>query len=194
MRKVTLDTNCLYELESNEATPALRRIVDLVRGGKIAIQIPAIAASERQPGGGQLDDFGRFRERISRAGLESAVLLRPLGYVGLSYVGWALTIGPDLEQEERHIHNILFPKIAFRATDHCTREDADGRKRWRNAKCDVQAVWCHIHHGGDIFVTRDQNFLKQSKKSALEKLGAGIIANPEEAVNLIGLQNYGQPV
>ncbi len=189
MKKFTLDTNCLYEMDSDAPSPALRRIVDLADEGRVALQIPAIAASERQPGGGQLDNFGSFRERVSRAGLASAALLRPLAYIGLSYNGWALIVGPESEKEERRIHEILFPTIAFRAADHCPREDVDDRRKWRNAKCDVQAMWCHIHHGGDVFVTRDQNFLKQSRKSALETLGAGLIGTPEEAVNIVDLES-----
>ncbi len=189
MKRVTLDTNCLLELESDNPTPALRRIVDLAREGKLALQIPAIAASERQPGGGQVDNFGYFRERISRAGLGCAALLRPLAYIGLAYIEWALLVGPELEQEERRIHEILFPRVAFHAADRRPRDDASGCRKWRNAKCDVQAMWCHIHHGGDVFVTRDKNFLKHSKKSPLEKLGAGVIATPEEALNMISSQN-----
>jgi len=46
-------------------------------------------------------------------------------------------------------------------------------------------MWCHIHYGSDIFVTRDQDFLKHSIKSRLEALGAKKIATPEDALGLI---------
>jgi hypothetical protein len=186
VKTVTLDTNCLYELEAEESPKALERIVAMSHEGKLVLQIPAIIASERQRNGSNLDDFDCFRDRVSRMDLGSISLLKPLAYIGLSYIGWALIIGPVLEREERQIHNILFPNLPFDAED-IGREDVQARRRWRNAKCDVQMMWCHLHYGGDCFVTRDSNFLKRSKKTKLESLGAGLIAEPEEAVRILEL-------
>jgi len=55
---------------------------------------------------------------------------------------------------------------------------------WRNRKCDVQAIWSHIHHKRDVFVTSDCNFHKADKKAALIALGAGRIEHPEGALSL----------
>jgi len=54
---------------------------------------------------------------------------------------------------------------------------------WKNAKCDVLALWSHIWYGSGIFVTGDNNFLKKTKKPALITLGAGEIAKPEEVIS-----------
>jgi hypothetical protein len=108
-----------------------------------------------------------------------------MAYTDLCYLDWCVISGPPLEAEEREIHEILFPSIGFRAADHCPPEDKTGRSKWRNAKCDVQSMWCHIHYPGDIYVTRDTNFHKQSKKSRLEASGAGLIATPEQALHAI---------
>jgi hypothetical protein len=183
--KVTLDTNCLYDLESN-AVHGLRQLVALGGKGCVVIQIPAIAASEKQRDGRHLGDFSIFRERVERLGLGSAELLRPLAYSGMHYIGWAVICGQETRAFEQRIHEIIFPRIAFDAENHCRRDDARGRERWRNAKCDVLAMWCHIKYEGDIFVTRDKrHFLKQSKKSRLEALGARTIATPEQLLGLI---------
>jgi hypothetical protein len=56
---------------------------------------------------------------------------------------------------------------------------------WRNAKCDVQALWSHIYHKRSCFVTRDENFFKVSKLPALIDLGAGSIMRPAEAAALV---------
>jgi len=191
--KVTLDTNCVYDLEEPNPPSFVLRLVELGRTQQITLSVPAIAASERQPNGGHLDSFAKFRERLIRVGLEHAELLRPLAYIGLAYIDWCVLSGPELEAKERQIHEILFPTIAFRASDYCPESDVIGRRKWRNAKCDVQAMWCHIHYGSDIFVTRDQDFLKQSVKSRLEALGAKKIAAPEDAVEMIetGLKRNG---
>jgi len=180
---VTLDTNCLYELDAQDAPSlSLGRIRELGRESRIVVCVPAIAASERQPDGQQLSNFGQFRERLEQIGLESSEILRPIAYLGIAYLDWCVLSGPILETKERAIHEILFPSIAFKAAEHCPPVDVDGRRKWRNAKCDVQAMWCHIHYGGNIFITRDRNFHKMSKKSRIEALGAGEIATPEQAV------------
>lgn len=55
-----------------------------------------------------------------------------------------------------------------------------GWERWRNAKCDVLTVWCHIHYGCDVFVTADGNFHKKGKAGELAQLGCKVIVNPSE--------------
>jgi hypothetical protein len=49
----------------------------------------------------------------------------------------------------------------------------------------VQALWCHIHYGGDVFVTSDDNFHSQQKRQPLAALGAAIILRPCDALNVI---------
>ena len=75
---------------------------------------------------------------------------------------------------ERKIHQILFPEIEFAY-------GGEVYKRWHNAKCDVLALWSHIHYGSGIFVTMDSNCHKKTKKTRLLALGAGEILKPEDA-------------
>jgi len=48
----------------------------------------------------------------------------------------------------------------------------------------VVALWRHVHSGCDLFVISDDNFLRDSKRSALIALGAKEIAHPERAAQL----------
>jgi len=57
--------------------------------------------------------------------------------------------------------------------------------KWRNAKCDVLALWRHIHFNGDIFITSDKNFHQQRKKAQLVALGAWNILTPQTAIPTI---------
>ncbi len=61
MLRVTLDTNCLYDLE--EATLHAGPIRDLIarsERGEIELLVPAISASERQRGGSLVQTFARL--------------------------------------------------------------------------------------------------------------------------------------
>jgi hypothetical protein len=99
-------------------------------------------------------------------------------------------VGGTLEELERKIQGILFPTIELEYDDFCKKcgLKPDNRKAWRkwvNAKCDVLALWSHIWYSGDIFVTRDQNFHKETKKLQLIALGAGKILRPAETIELL---------
>ena len=55
--------------------------------------------------------------------------------------------------------------------------------RWLNAKCDVQALWCHIREGDGVFVTSDRNFHKVTKKSRLASKAVSVVSvAPDEAI------------
>ena len=59
-------------------------------------------------------------------------------------------------------------------------EDSPKFAAWLNRICDVQTMWCHLHHGNNVFVTSDRNFHKATKLPRLVAMGAGRIAKPEE--------------
>ena len=94
-----------------------------------------------------------------------------------------------MEHLERQIHEILFPKIEFHYEAYAARLNHPVspplHRKWLNAKCDVQAMWGHIWHSADIFVTEDRNFHKATKKPRLEAFGAGQICTPSECVSLL---------
>src|SRR5260221_7340307 len=117
MVRVTIDTNCVYELESPNCSLALRGLVDLWKAGRIMLQIPEISASERQLGGGHLDDYGTFETRVAEVGLKDATFLSPTAYIGMAYIGHAVIGGDESEKQEEAIHQILFPNVPFDADD-----------------------------------------------------------------------------
>ena len=108
----------------------------------------------------------------------------------MAFPDWCYPTGGESTAFERKIHKILFPTIDFDNRDYRTRVLNDptsdtGDPKWRNAKCDVLVLWSHIRFNGDMFVTSDKNFYKQSKKEQLIALGAGNILRPHEAVSTI---------
>jgi hypothetical protein len=90
---------------------------------------------------------------------------------------------------EKEIHDILFPERAFNFEAFKQESDNEDKayKNWLNARCDVLAMWCHIWHECDVFVTTDTNFHKATKVPRLERLGASLILRPEQARDRIAL-------
>lgn len=121
------------------------------------------------------------------AGVE---IFRPMCYLGIAYYDWCVLADEAMIDFERRIHGVLFPNLEFLYADFCARLGLDSTvapvdARWRNPKCDVQAVWSHIHYGDGIFVTSDLNFHNPGKKHALIALGAGQVLNPQKAVGAL---------
>jgi len=94
-----------------------------------------------------------------------------------------------MEERERRIHQILFPNDEFYWQNYCRvtglNPDSLPTGKWRNQKCDVQAIWSHIQNMRDVFVTSDENFYVVAKKADLIALGASRIERPLVAVSLI---------
>lgn len=191
MLNVTLDNNCIIDLEQNRPTaPYIKSLIQMHREGKINLRVVAISASERKPDDTYTSHFNEFKERIIAVGLGDVEILATPLYTGLGYVGYSLVSGGALEELERKIQGILFPKIELEYSDFCKKRglDPDSRKAWRkwvNAKCDVLALWSHIRYDGDIFVTRDKDFHKETVKPRLIELGAGKIFTPAETIKLL---------
>jgi hypothetical protein len=197
--KTTLDTNCLIDLELAEGSHLeLRSLIDLHDEGKITICIPAIGASERLPDKTYARTFRGFQARVNRLSNRRIELLNPLMYVNIAYLGHAVLANEALVGFEESIHDVLFPNSDFKwkeiaerlglNVDEAPPSDHDAYEKWRNRKCDALCMWCHIHYGNDIFVTRDSNFHKQSKKGRLIALGAKSIAYPSETLSILGIQ------
>ena len=189
---ITFDTNCLVDLELNEgAANELRKLIAAHDLGQLAISVPGIGASERLKDGTFAQNFSLFQRRIRKLAKRDFDILKPPLYLGLAYLDWAILVEDEAVELERRIHEILFPEIQFNWAAYAKAHGLDpnqaaddGHKewiKWRNRKCDTLALWCHINYQNDIFVTRDGNFHKATKKTALENLGAKRILHPSEA-------------
>jgi len=187
MHAVTLDTNCLIDLEQGgKDARAILALVATHRAGGIDLRLPAISASERQPGGRHLTNFSEFQARVDAAGLGGLRLIEPLAYTDISFWDFCVLGDDAMATLERQIHEILFPNIEFLYVDYCRARGLDPQpappdRKWRNAKCDVPVAWSHIYHRGDMLVTNDSQFHKATKKPLLTALGIGTILRPQAA-------------
>jgi hypothetical protein len=149
-----------------------------------------MSASERQQGGLYIQNFTDFRDRLASLGLGHLNVILPMFYFDISFWDHCLFSDDAMKNLECTIHSILFPTVEFLWADYCRANGLDPPPnpptgRWRNCKCDVQAMWSHIHHRRDVFVTSDENFHKANKKAALLNLWAGHIERPEDALSLL---------
>ena len=185
--KVTLDTQCITDfLERRDFSPSMDKCLQLASEGRLEIGIPAICGSENLPDCMRPDSFSLFHEKLEKVGLSRADLLLPIGHSDLTF--WDLCLWPDAEQIalERKIHDILFPCHAYDLKPREAFPDQLGYDRQRqkciNRKCDVLVAWTHIHYGRDVLLTRDKNFMKQSKLPQLLALGAGRVVSPSDFI------------
>lgn len=154
---VTFDTNCIIALEKGEATaPDLRRIVQSAAERKLTLRVVAISASEKSA---TLDDFKR---KLTDAGLavDFVQILPAPGIWDEVYWDQASWMSDETDEELKRIHKILFPDHSFTTSA----VDGDPRERWRSRMVDTCALWTHLHHGGGVFVTSDNNFHNKQAK------------------------------
>jgi len=183
MLYVTLDTNLLIDLEEKrKGFKKVLEILDLHNYGKIKICIPAIAASEKLLDAQHVPNYKLFEEYLSNLNIKNSEELMPLGIVGMCFVGHHLIAGNELVALDHSIHRILFPNVEPEYRDFCEKRNIklNGiHRRWRNAKIDVQMLWCHIHYKKDIFITRDKNFKRKSNELN-SKVCKVVIMTPHE--------------
>ena len=184
---VTLDTNCIIDLEENTSVaPYLRMLLDL-HEDQIILRVVAIGVSERRTDGIYASDLTEFRERITAVGLSGVEILKPICYDGITFGDWCVVPSNWMVELERKIQNLLFPDIELSYESFTMKHSLDPNNvevywRWMNAKSDVLSLWSHIWYGGGIFVTMNDELYNWSKKMALYNLGAGYIERPEEAI------------
>lgn len=176
-----MDTNCIIDLEEErESACYIRELVLMHKRGRIELSVSAISASERKTNGKYASNFTEFQQMIRDVGLEDVKILKPPGIWDVTYWDWCTWGDEETEKLQRDIHQIMFPKIKFSYSEE------RNTKRWRNAKCDVLALCCHIRNEGDIFVTSNtKGFHQITKKPKLIALGAGQILYPKETISIL---------
>jgi hypothetical protein len=188
MLKLTLDTNCIVALDENRepAANSLRRLLAAHAAGTAQLRLVANSASERQRTGPYLENFSQFQQRLADLDLDHLEILRPPATLDVAYRDQMVLLGDDELLLLERIHTALFPthpfelQNAINATPPGSDPEAIERK-WRNRRLDAEAMWCHIHYEGDVFVTTDDNFFKETKKPQLAALGAPLILTPSQA-------------
>ena len=186
--KLTLDPNCIIDLEENRPAAAhLRELMAMHSAGVLHLAVVGISASENLPGGGSAPTFAAFQEKAARVGLADAEILKPMGIWGVTYWDWGLWGDNAMEELARQIHAVLFPDSDYDYVEYCAQRGTVVNEnsidpRWRNQLCDVLALWSHVYYRRDLFVTRDTNFLASAKRQALSALGVGTMCSPSKAV------------
>jgi hypothetical protein len=191
MLRLTLDHNCIVDIDENREPEAgcLRSLLAKHDAGEIEMRLVATSASERQQTGPYLENFGQFQARLAALGLGHLPLLRPVLVLGVSYVEWAVSAGPDDVDLLKRIHDVLFPEQPYDLQEALAAEEGQVdpevvEQKWRGRQMDVHALWCHLHYDGDVFITSDRNFFKQQKRAPLASLGASTILRPCDAALL----------
>ena len=187
---LTLDTNCLIDLEENRPGADTVRALAQSTSAAVRLGVVAISASENQPGGGGAPTFAAFQEKLARIGLTSAEILKPMGVWGLTYWDWCVYADDEMGDLAIGIHRVLFPTSEYDYAEYCAAggvavDEERIDPRWRNRRCDVLALWSHTYYRRSVFVTRDSNFLGPAKRETLESMGAGKICSPEDALSAI---------
>lgn len=195
--KLSFDHNLLIDLESSTVVRELKDLVTLHENQQITICVSGIGASERLKDKVYAHNFSQFKDRVEKLSTRKFEILKPSGYWDITFFDWSIWAsddGPDIQLEK--LHDVLFPETKYCWRDFALENGLNPERdwnynnlqwqKWRNRRCDVLTMSCHIHYGNDIFVTSDNIFLKQ-KKPELIALGAKRILNPAEA--LLGLDS-----
>lgn len=191
MLTFTLDTNCVIALdEGRPEANAISAVADAHAAGTANVGLVAISASEGQRDGEPLENFALFQKRIVSLGLAHLEFLKPMCYWDVTFWDASLWVEPDMLELETTIQDILFPNIPVSWPEYCRGLGLDPKtntndRKWKNAKCDVQAFWCHSFRRRDVFVTTDGNFHAVSRKARLIALTNGRIELPEAAADLL---------
>ncbi len=157
--RVTLDRNCLIDV-AEERRPYADAVFALMRYAKqgfVRFSIPASSASERaRPGKPQITNFSQFQSWVADLGFENVEFLAPILYLDYSFFDFAVFAGGEPQKER--IHAVVAPNAPYQAPP-----DGDFEK-WRNAKADVQAVWCHVYYETDALCTRDIKLIRRASR------------------------------
>lgn len=176
--------------DNRPAKPFVLALVDAARLGIADVAMVASSASERQPGGAHLSNFGAFQQRMTDLGFGHVDLLKPIGRWDFSFYNHCIYPTPEQSAREELIFHTLFPNtepnwIVYANTKGLPKDDLTSREAWdwRNRLCDVQAFWAHDQHKRDVFVTRDRNFAERLLKTP--DFASARILTPSEATALL---------
>jgi hypothetical protein len=173
--RLTLDTNCLRDLEEETAqTSAITQLIKLHRAGKIQVHVGAISASENLPGKVAPETVSQFEARLKKLGIDDLPSILPTGRNEMSFWG-AAVYGAEKDDLGEKINSVV----------HSTVDTLTLTAKSRNALSDVDSLAAHIRSGHDIFVTSDEHFRKATRRQALVALGAKEILTPEEALSKV---------
>lgn len=171
---LTLDSCCIIDvLENRPSRPHVEALIEAHRQGRAKVYVVSGSASELLRDRTTRENYGEFLDVLRAAGMDDLPQLLTPAYLDYSYLDHCAFGSDEMLYMTEQIRSILFgPNQATSAANPL---------KWRNQTCDVLALWAHSHYKNDMFITRDRNFLKATKKSILAALGAHTILTPSEA-------------
>jgi hypothetical protein len=173
--KVTLDHNCIIDLVQHTEDGLL--LSTLIQDPRYQCYVVNIGASEMWERGAKPDRYDKFEELLSAAGIGHLERLNPMLMLDITYWDRCVLADDTDIKLVSDIGAVLFGRDAALPPPKEGLDSPVGRK-WLNRLCDVHTMWCHIHSGNEIFLTRDSNFHKETKKPELIALGAKEIYSP----------------
>ncbi len=187
--KITLDFNCIISLEKGENTSsAIYELIGIHDNGKIDISVPAISGNEKLPNGEYADNINAFISRIKKLSIREIEILKPMAMWDMCFWDYCLWSDDQMDELARKIHTILFPTFPYDWKEYSEKNHLDISKltpQFRNKRCDVISLWCHIYYQHDIFITSDKNFLRKAKLESLHILGSKKILTPKDALDFL---------
>jgi hypothetical protein len=187
--KLTLDFNCIIALEDNEPSAEyLNHLLNLHDQNKLDICVPAISGIEKLKNGSNANSISELINRLGNLSKRPIKILNTLAYLDMWFLGYAILAEDELVALDEQIHNILFPNTPYLWDDFVRTKNGNlevAFSKWKNNRCDVISMWCHIYHKNDIFITNDNNFFRQTRFNKLIHLGGRKILKPDAAFILL---------
>lgn len=193
---VTLDTNCLFALEKQEAeADDLKALIAFHNEGRIALSVGLSSALEN-PGGEEPEEFPALYARMEAIGLGHVSLFTHPEFMPF-LVNNTWTYDSRLDAlYRRAVHVALSPMVDYMSQDYQKQycklrrwnpddlnqeQQARIRKERLNKLADALGLHSHVTRLGDLFVTIDSDFHNQQSKPKLNALVPGYILKPAEA-------------
>jgi hypothetical protein len=175
---LTLDNCCIIDvLDDRPGRLDVEAIVAAHREGRAQAYIVTSTASELLRDRTARENYSGFIEVLREAGMDDLPQLPTPATLDFSYLDHCVLVDDDIASLADEIRAVLFGPRQATATE--------APIKWRNQTCDVLAMWAHISHSNDIFVTSDRNFHKRTKKDRLAALGAHAILTPAMAARRV---------
>jgi hypothetical protein len=175
--KITLDHNCIIDLANKNSDGAL--IGAIVRCNNNQCFVVNIGASEKMRARGvRPDRYDKFEELLIEAQIDHLPRIDPMLIVDVTFLGRCIIADDAMIQLADNIEAVLFNSRAPLMPSEGL--DSPTGNKWLNRLCDVHSLWCHIYNKHDVFLTRDDNFMKPTKLPKLRALGARKICRPAQ--------------
>lgn len=179
MKHLTLDTNCLLSLDNKEPGHEYIQKIQNHKYHTERFDVCVVVTTASENLLNNINPYEAFQALLKRTGFGYCQILKPTGTYNLNLWNKAVYATPDDIQLEDMIWKILFPG---KNSEYPKPGSPESVKKWKNRMCDCQMLHSHIKYAGDIFITQDNNYFKQSKIEKLIALGAGAITHPSKFI------------